>query len=368
MDTNCLVLSRTAHLWQSLRAAAITAVMLIGVTLTIAASCAAPAYATVSGSEGPIAYLDGHGDIAAVDPNGAGQHVLVPASALPGYELSVAGSGAWSSGSDPELLFLAQSTMTCIDTGCPATPQVRLYEVPESGGKPQLLVENVGYIQSASWYGTSTGEIILSAENQSTNQSGYQVFVLDEVAATSPERSRILGVQGFDVDATRSDGYIVFADGNENLRPAASASPDGPWEGCTKLPAAHRYLPVQAQRHHYHVRSAERHLRLRPHRRSGERRADVRVGARRLPVRHLVHGADLRRLAAAPAGRVERAEHPLGLVAQGPADRPIGKRGADRLQRERAELGRACHRLGSRPSRLDSPTPRVTQSYATREA
>ncbi len=217
-----------AGLRRSLCATALTAL-----TLTAAACCAAPAYATVSGHNGPIAYLDKQGDIAAVNSNGTGQHILVAASSLPGYELAVAGSGAWSSGTDPELLFLAQSTATCIDYGCPATPQMRLYREPESGGKAQLVADNLGYIQSASWYGASTNEIILSADNGTTNQDGNQLFALDELSLSSPGRYSQLPVDGFDVDATGSEGYIAYAHGNESYIPAASASPDGPWEGCT---------------------------------------------------------------------------------------------------------------------------------------
>jgi hypothetical protein len=157
----------------------------------------------------------------------------VPASSLPGYKLAVAGSGAWSSGRDPELLFLAQSTAVCIDYGCPATPQMRLYRVPESGGKPQLVADNLGYIQSASWYGASTNEIIVSADNGTTNQDGYEVFGLDELSLSSPGQYSHLPVDGFDVDATDSEGYIAYAHGNESYIPAASASPSGPWQGCT---------------------------------------------------------------------------------------------------------------------------------------
>ncbi|MGO9973460.1 MAG: hypothetical protein ACLP01_11765 [Solirubrobacteraceae bacterium] len=199
----------------------------------LGALAAVPAYATVSGQNGPIAYIDTRGDIATVNSNGTGGHVLVPASSLPGYSLAVAGSGAWSSGLDPELLFLAQSTAVCFDTGCAATPQVRLYRVPESGGTPALVADDLGYIQSASWYGTSTTEIIVSADNGTTDQDGNQFFSLDELSASSPGRYSQLPLGGFDVDATSRIGYIAFAYGNNSYIPPASASPDGPWQGCT---------------------------------------------------------------------------------------------------------------------------------------
>lgn len=78
IDTAVLVRIRAAQLRRSLRAAALAAI-----TLTAAACCAAPAYATVSGHNRPIAYVDKQGDIRIVNANGTGQHILVPASSLP---------------------------------------------------------------------------------------------------------------------------------------------------------------------------------------------------------------------------------------------------------------------------------------------
>lgn len=225
MITRRQVRVRTGQLRRCWRIAALTAA-----TLTAGACCAAAADATVAGHNGPIAYVDKQGDIALVNSNGTGRRVLVPASSLAGYRLEIAGSGAWSSGTDPELLFVAESTAQCIDYPCPPAPAIRLYREPESGGKPKLIADNIGLIQSASWFGTSTHEIVVSADNGSTDKGGDAVFGLDMFSLTAPGYL-YLPVQGFDVDATDSEGYIEYAHGNESYAPTG-ASPDGPWEGC----------------------------------------------------------------------------------------------------------------------------------------
>ena len=93
------------------------------------------------------------------------------------YELAVADSGGWSSGSDPQLLILAQSTDTCIDYGCPATRRC-------------VYIGNRRAAASRS-------------SSPPTSARSSRIVVWHEHAH--------LPVQGFDVDATDSQGYIEYA-------------------------------------------------------------------------------------------------------------------------------------------------------------
>jgi hypothetical protein len=199
---------------------------------------AGSAAATVKGKNGPIAYVDTQDQIVLINADGSGRKVLVPSPGV-GFQLSIAGSGAWSTGKDPELLFFKGTTGVCIDSGCgPIAGQNQsLYEVPETGGKPKLVISNLAAIkqahiggadiQSASWLDQSgTAAIVLSSDLY-TQALPFPIFGLWMLYPSLNNLIIALPTPGFDVDATGTNGRVVFADGWENV------IPDGEdWDGC----------------------------------------------------------------------------------------------------------------------------------------